>query len=101
LVQHTKTGKIYQTTVKFATLLQNMPNGHKICRHLPLQDPPKFTQFGIFGLKVCHLATLVTAGMAAFQGCQIFLGATNQFGKNIPNWPPKIPNGHKIYSIAI
>jgi hypothetical protein len=23
-----------------------------------LQDPPKFTQIGIFGLKICHLATL-------------------------------------------
>jgi hypothetical protein len=26
---------------------------------LILQDPPKFTQIGIFGLKICHLATLV------------------------------------------
>jgi hypothetical protein len=24
-----------------------------------LQDPPKFTQIGIFGLKLFHLATLV------------------------------------------
>jgi hypothetical protein len=23
-----------------------------------LHDPPKFTQFGIFCLKICHLATL-------------------------------------------
>jgi hypothetical protein len=23
-----------------------------------LQDPPKFTQIGIFGLKICHLATV-------------------------------------------
>jgi hypothetical protein len=23
-----------------------------------LQDPPKLTQIGIFGLKICHLATL-------------------------------------------
>jgi hypothetical protein len=28
-------------------------------RHLPLQDPPKFTQIWIFGLKTNHLATLV------------------------------------------
>jgi hypothetical protein len=42
------------------------PNGHKIdqmgvnviYQHLPLQDPPKLTQIGIFGLKICHLATL-------------------------------------------
>jgi hypothetical protein len=28
-----------------------IPNGHKICQHLTLQDPPKFTQIPIFGLK--------------------------------------------------
>jgi hypothetical protein len=27
-------------------------------QHLPLQDPPKFTQNGIFGVKLCHLAAL-------------------------------------------
>jgi hypothetical protein len=27
-------------------------------QHLPLQEPPKFTQIGIFGLKINHLATL-------------------------------------------
>jgi hypothetical protein len=27
-------------------------------QHLPLQGPPKFTQIGIFGLKIYHLATL-------------------------------------------
>jgi hypothetical protein len=26
-----------------------------------LQDPPEFTQIGIFGLKTCHLATLDSA----------------------------------------
>jgi hypothetical protein len=45
--------------------VQNIPIGrkidnvHKICKCLPLQDPPKFTQIGIFGLKMYHLATLV------------------------------------------
>jgi hypothetical protein len=28
-------------------------------RHLPLQDPPKFTQIWIFVLKIYHLATLL------------------------------------------
>jgi hypothetical protein len=28
-------------------------------QYLPLQDPPKFTQIGIFGLKIYHLATLI------------------------------------------
>jgi hypothetical protein len=39
--------KIYQMTV-------NGPNGHRIDQHLPLQDRAKFTQIGIFGLKL-HL----------------------------------------------
>jgi hypothetical protein len=34
------------------------PSGPKIYQHLPMQDPPKFTQIGSFGLKICHLATL-------------------------------------------
>jgi hypothetical protein len=41
---------LYQTTV-------NRPNGHKIYKTLPLQDPKKFPQIGIFGLKI-YLATL-------------------------------------------
>jgi hypothetical protein len=32
----------------------------KIYQHLLLQDPRKFTQIGIFGLKIYHLATLLT-----------------------------------------
>jgi hypothetical protein len=68
LVLCTKPGKIYQITAKYNKWPQNMPNGrkiekngHKIYQHLPLQDPPKFTQIGIFGLKICHLATLMPA----------------------------------------
>jgi hypothetical protein len=52
LVQHNKTGKMYQMTIKY------IPNGHKK-QHFPLKDPPKFTQIGTFGLKIYHLATLV------------------------------------------
>jgi hypothetical protein len=37
---------------------KNFPNGRKIYQHLPLQDPPKFIQIWIFGLKINHLATL-------------------------------------------
>jgi hypothetical protein len=47
---------------------KNIPNYHKpyqlsvakdgkMDHHLLLQDPPKFTQIGIFGLKTIHLAT--------------------------------------------
>jgi hypothetical protein len=28
---------------------QNGPKGHKKYQRLPVQDPPKFTQIGIFG----------------------------------------------------
>jgi hypothetical protein len=34
-------------------------NGHKIDQNLPLQVAPKFTQIRIFGMKTCHLATLL------------------------------------------
>jgi hypothetical protein len=48
LVKRTKTGKNYQITLKFTTFPQNRPNRNEIGQHLPLQDPPKFTQFGNF-----------------------------------------------------
>jgi hypothetical protein len=35
------------------------------------------------------------------QGCQIFLGATYQNGKNVPKWPQNIPNGCKIDEMSI
>jgi hypothetical protein len=34
------------------TLQLKRPNGRKICQHLSLQDNQKFTQIGIFGLKI-------------------------------------------------
>jgi hypothetical protein len=43
---------------KYTKWQQNIPNGSKIDQRLPLQDPPKITQIGIFGLKKSHLATL-------------------------------------------
>jgi hypothetical protein len=62
MIQQNKTGKnipnrgkMYQMAGKF------LPNGHKIHKYqyLPLQDSPQITQIGIFGLKMCHLATLI------------------------------------------
>jgi hypothetical protein len=44
---------------KYTKLPRTLPNVHKIYQHLKLQDPPKFTQFWIFGLKTNHLATLL------------------------------------------
>jgi hypothetical protein len=52
-------GKIYQITTNYTKWPKNRPNGHKIYQHVPKQDPPKFTQIGIFVLKTNHLANLV------------------------------------------
>jgi hypothetical protein len=63
-------GTKFQNGEKYARLTRTIPNVHKIDRksdqvaikyvyqHLPIQDPPKFTQIWIFGLKTNHLATL-------------------------------------------
>jgi hypothetical protein len=42
----------------------NIPNGHEIFQHLPLKDPTKFTQTGIFGSKINRLATLAESATA-------------------------------------
>jgi hypothetical protein len=54
LAQHTKTEK----NIPSSNIIC-IPNGNKIYQNLPLQDPPKFTQIGIFCLKIWHLATLL------------------------------------------
>jgi hypothetical protein len=46
-------------TMKYTKWSQNIANGRKMYQHFPLQDPSKFTQIGIFGLKMCHLATML------------------------------------------
>jgi hypothetical protein len=46
-------------------------------QHLPLQGPAKFAQIGIFGLKICHLATLVSAWTSKFSSSfRICLGVS-------------------------
>jgi hypothetical protein len=56
----------YQITINYVwpqntpnDRMYNRPNCYQIDQHLPLQDPPKFTQIWIFGLKIYHLATLL------------------------------------------
>jgi hypothetical protein len=51
--------KLYQTAITFSKWPLNIPHGHKIYQHFPFQCSPKFTQIGIFGLKLNHLATLL------------------------------------------
>jgi hypothetical protein len=54
-----KREKEYPITIKYTKWPQNIPNDHKInlCndhkmfQYFQLQDPPKLTQIGIFGLK--------------------------------------------------
>jgi hypothetical protein len=57
-VQHTKTRKINQNVHKIYQMEVNRPNDLTIYKHLSLQYTPKFTHFGIFGLKMYHLAIL-------------------------------------------
>jgi hypothetical protein len=53
------TNCLYQMAIKYTKLPQNIPNGHKMYRHLPLQDPPKCVQIWFLGIKINHLATLI------------------------------------------
>jgi hypothetical protein len=39
--------------------VKNIPNDRKIYQNLILQDPPKFTQIGLLGSKINHLAALI------------------------------------------
>jgi hypothetical protein len=54
LVQHTKTGYLFQMTIKYTKLPLNIPKGREMDQMatkytsiiLPSQDPSKFTQIG-------------------------------------------------------
>jgi hypothetical protein len=46
---------MYQMNKKYPWYI---PNFHKIYQHFPILGLQKFTQIGIFGLKINHLATL-------------------------------------------
>jgi hypothetical protein len=50
-------------------------NVHRVYKHFPFQVPPKFTQIGILGLKIYHLATLreTQKTAIAFEPSEIFL----------------------------
>jgi hypothetical protein len=52
-----KRGKIYQMTIKYSVWPQNIQNDRKINKMavkqpFPLQGPPKYSQIGIFGMKI-------------------------------------------------
>jgi hypothetical protein len=51
---------MHQIAIKYTKWPSDISNGSKIYQHLPLRDPSKLTQIGIFGLKILvHLATLI------------------------------------------
>jgi hypothetical protein len=51
--------------MKITKFLKNIPNGQKIYQYCLFQGPLKYTQIGIFGLKVYHLSTLVEFVLSA------------------------------------
>jgi hypothetical protein len=57
--------KIYQMAITYIyqNIYQKYQNGYKIYQRFTLQDPPKFTQIGIWGLKMYHLATLIKVNL--------------------------------------
>jgi hypothetical protein len=50
---------MFQITAKYTKRpYVNIPNGHYVnMKHFLFQGPPKFTQIGIFGMQIYHLAT--------------------------------------------
>jgi hypothetical protein len=59
-------------TIKY---IKWQPNVNKIYQHIQLQDPPKFTQIAIFGLKIHHLANLERStffgGKSVLERCRL------------------------------
>jgi hypothetical protein len=54
--KYTKLSQHYQMVINYNKWPNNIPNGHKIYQPFPFLGFPKFTQIGIFGLKIYHLA---------------------------------------------
>jgi hypothetical protein len=49
-------------------------------------------------LSLANLASLVRIGLVGFYKiARFFLVQQTETGKNIPKWPQKYPNNHKIY----
>jgi hypothetical protein len=60
LSKHTKVGRyMYQMTTKYTKRPQMIPNGGKILQMVVFLSPPNLAKFGIFGLKINHLATVL------------------------------------------
>jgi hypothetical protein len=57
--KYQKDHQAYQIAKKYTKWSENWTNCLKIFQHLPLFDPPKFTQIGSLGLKLYHLVILI------------------------------------------
>jgi hypothetical protein len=79
-------------------MAQNIANGHKIYQKFPFQGPLKFTQIGIFGLKINHLATLQRADFQL--DCSVARWCI--FKQKIPIWVNlgRSFDGHFVYFTA-
>jgi hypothetical protein len=49
---------IYQMAINIYQMAGKYSKWPKIYQHFPFQGPPKYTQIGILGMKIYHLATL-------------------------------------------
>jgi hypothetical protein len=60
--KYTKFPLKYQMVIKYTKWPKYISISHYIYQHFLFQGPTKFTQIGIFGLDIFHLAALVRAG---------------------------------------
>jgi hypothetical protein len=60
---------IYQKEKNTPKREKNTPKNHKTYQLLPLQDYPKVYPNTDFGLKICHLATLVKRPTSKNHSC--------------------------------
>jgi hypothetical protein len=90
--------QIYQMAIKYRKMdvnnskwPMNIPNAHWIYQHFLFQGPPKYTQNGIFGLKIYHLATLAVMS-ASMSRALTFRRIRQTFRQQPSTFPP--PRGN-------
>jgi hypothetical protein len=52
---------------------QNITKGHNVYQHIPFQGPHKYTNIGVFGMKIYNLATLPQTQLTTIQRCYVLL----------------------------
>jgi hypothetical protein len=56
---------------------------------------------GILNIDACSSWDRIPARLCSGQGCQIFIGPKYQSGEKYTKLPQNIPNGHKIFPMAV